>query len=96
MDIERINRATPDIIKKWFQKLVLPTIKDILPENRYNMDESGIMEGLGVNGLVVGSAESKKALQKHPDSRIWTTILECISAIGKVTKPLVIFKGEDV
>ena len=36
MDIERINRATLDIIKQWFKKLVLPMIKDILPQNRHN------------------------------------------------------------
>lgn len=54
------------------------------------------MEGIGINGLVVGSSDQKKALKKHLDSRIWTTLLEYISTLRKATKLLVIFKGEDV
>ena len=56
IDSTRVNGATTPIIKTWFQLLSPPTISAIKPENRYNMDESGIMEGLGANGLVVGSA----------------------------------------
>ena len=54
------------------------------------------MEGLGINGLCVGSSETKEALSKHPESRIWTTIIECISATGKALLPLFIFKGKDI
>ena len=60
------------------------------------MDETGIMEGLGINGLCVGSSATKFALAKHPESRIWTTIIECISALGASLPPLVIFKGKDI
>jgi 4-hydroxybenzoate polyprenyltransferase len=60
------------------------------------MDENGIMEGQGLNGLCVGKAETKVALAKHPESRIWTTILECVSATGRLFNPLVIFKGKEV
>jgi hypothetical protein len=41
MDSERINGASTEIIKKWFQQLNLPAIKDILRKDRYNMDETG-------------------------------------------------------
>jgi hypothetical protein len=54
------------------------------------------MAGMGINGLCVGSAETKTAIKKHPESRVWTTIIECISADNRVIKPLVIFKGADV
>ena len=60
------------------------------------MDETGIMEGLGINGLCVRSSDIKVALLKYPESRIWTTIIECISATGQHLPPLVIFKGKDV
>jgi 4-hydroxybenzoate polyprenyltransferase len=56
IDSQRVNSATTPIIKAWFQLLLLPQIQAIKPEHRYNMDESGIMEGFGANGLVVGSA----------------------------------------
>ena len=54
-----VNSAISDIIKAWFQKLEIPVIKAIKVENQWNMDEAGIMEGQGENGLVVGSAEKR-------------------------------------
>jgi len=59
IDSQRVNGATTSVIKPWFQLLSIPEIQAIKPENRWNMDESGIMEGLGVNGLVVGSASRR-------------------------------------
>jgi hypothetical protein len=59
IDSVRVNGATSDIIKPWFQKLEVPTVKAIKPENRWNMDEAGIMEGQGENGLVVGSVDRR-------------------------------------
>ncbi len=41
----RVNSATSDIIKAWFQNLAIPAIQAIQPDNRWNMDEAGIMEG---------------------------------------------------
>ena len=60
------------------------------------MDEAGIMEGLGLNGLVIGNSEKKVMYKKSPDSRIWTTIIECISTASIALPPLVIFKGKHV
>ena len=60
------------------------------------MDETGIMEGLGLNGLVLGNSEKKVLYRKSLYSRIWTTIIECISAAGTALPPLVIFKGKHV
>lgn len=57
------------------------------------MDEAGIMEGEGSNGMVIGYADDNFAPIKSPDSRIWTSILESISAAGTGIPPLVIFKG---
>jgi hypothetical protein len=68
----------------------------IKPKNRWNIDESGIMEGIGVNGLVVGSSERRSIQKKQPGSRAWTSFIECISATGKALLPLVIFKGKSV
>ena len=60
------------------------------------MDESGIMEGCGANGLVVGSSERRSIQKKQPGSRVWTLFIECVSATGKAFLPLVIFKGKSV
>jgi hypothetical protein len=49
----RVNGATTSVIKDWFRRLAIPAISLIKPENRWNIDELGIMEGIGANGLVV-------------------------------------------
>jgi DDE superfamily endonuclease/Tc5 transposase DNA-binding domain/helix-turn-helix, Psq domain len=92
----RINGATTEVIRPWFNRLHISEIQAIKPENRYNMDEAGIMEGLGENGLVVGSAEKRSIQRKTPGSRVWTSFLECISATGVSLPPLVMFKGKSV
>ncbi|OAQ58123.1 transposase [Pochonia chlamydosporia 170] len=96
MDSCRINGASADTIKGFFSQLQLPVVRAILPQNSYNMDESGIQEGQGSNGLVLGNSQIRIVIRKHPGSRSWTTIIECISADGRVISPLVIFKGECV
>jgi 4-hydroxybenzoate polyprenyltransferase len=60
------------------------------------MDEAGVMEGMGINGLVVGRKGRKAILKKAPGTRVWISFIECISATGKSTTPLVIFKGQTV
>lgn len=96
IDSTRVNGATTEVIKRWWPKLSVPAIKAIKPENRWNMDEAGIMEGMGDNGLVVGSIHKRFIQKKHPGSKAWTSFIECISAAGQNLYPLVIFKGKSV
>ncbi|TXB99560.1 hypothetical protein FocTR4_00005435 [Fusarium oxysporum f. sp. cubense] len=49
-----------------------------------------------MNGLFLGHQSKKSVLIRQPGSRAWITILECISATGKVLRPTVIFKGKTV
>ena len=60
------------------------------------MDETGIMEGYGLNGYVVGNVEIRKIQGKQPGTRVWATIIECISATGESVLLLVIYKGKSV
>ena len=96
IDSVQVNGATTQVIKDWFQRLNIPEISRIKPENRWNMDESGIMEGRGANGLVVGSSERRSIQKKQPGSCSWTSFIKCILASGKALSPLVIFKGKSV
>jgi len=95
-DSARVNGASTEVIRPWFNNFFLPEIQAIKPENRYNMDEAGIMEGLGENVLVVGNAEKRSVQKKTPGSRVWTSFIECVSATGTFLPPLVIFKGKSV
>ncbi|EAQ88443.1 hypothetical protein CHGG_05062 [Chaetomium globosum CBS 148.51] len=87
VDYKRIEGATTEVIRTWFEKLVLPAIEDMLPEHRGNMDELGVMEGMGTNGLCVGRQETRVAIAKSPENRIWITIIECITAAGQSLPP---------
>ena len=95
-DWERINAATPDNIRHLFE--LYDTVSWIPPRRRYNADEGGIMEGQGINGLVIGSSqENPNAVPvKTINARTWTSIVECISALGGALNPLVIFKAKSI
>ena len=96
VDSVRVNNACSEVIRPWFQKLEIPAIRAISASQRWNMDETGIMEGYDLNRLVVGHAEKRKVQEKQPGSRTWTTIIKCISATEAFTLPTVIYKGKDV
>lgn len=93
---ERINAATPENIKHLFN--LYETVSWIPPRRRYNADEGGIMEGQGINGLVIGSSqESPNSVPvKTMNARTWTSMIECISALGVALDPLVIFKAKSI
>jgi len=69
IDSARVNGATGPVIRAWFPLLQIPAVKKILAANRYNMDEYGLMEGQGVNGLVVGHFATRTVQRKDPGSR---------------------------
>jgi 4-hydroxybenzoate polyprenyltransferase len=96
MDSERYNGASTELIKAFFMLLTMPAVRQIKQKNRWNVDEVGMMEGIGLNGLFLGHKDKKSLIIRQPGLRSWITILECISATGKVLKPLVIFKGKTV
>ena len=96
IDVKRLDGTTLDIIKQWFRRLVLLAIKDILPNNYTNIDKNSIIEGQSLNSLYIRRSNTKVALAKHPELQIQTTIIEYITAIGRLFNPLVIFKGKDL
>ena len=96
VDSVRVNGATSNIISLWSTKLDVPTIRTITLANRWNIDEAGIIEGQGINGLVVGSKHRRFVQKKQPGSRAWTSFIKCISATGVALPPLVMFKGKTV
>jgi len=59
-----------------------PRYQAIKPENRWNMDEAGIIgrpRGEWTSGWKCRSAFYSK---KQPGSKAWTSFIECISAMG--------------
>jgi hypothetical protein len=53
--------------------------------------------GLGLDSLVVGSADPKrKAFLKRPQTRNWTSFIEAVTADGRALVPGIIFKGKEL
>jgi len=91
-----MNYATEAKIRPWFNLFKIPEIKAIRPENRYNKDKAGIIEGLRTNSLIIGTSKHKALKKKKARGRTWTSFIKCISATSQFLPPLMIFKGKSV
>ena len=96
IDYRRLNGATTATGKVLFDRLALREIRTILPCNRWNADEFGVMEGMGDNALVLGEAFRKFILLKDAHKREWISVISCISATGRALPLLIIFSGTNV
>ena len=64
IDKERIEAVTTIKVQEFFEILNQTPVKDVRPANRWNMDETGIMEGMTVSQTVFVPAETKKTYVK--------------------------------
>ena len=62
----RLTNTNTKTIQDFFQRFKEPTIATIPPQHRYNINKLGIMEGLGINELVVGASDLRQAYIKEP------------------------------
>jgi hypothetical protein len=92
MDWKRHGNNIHDKIVHWFE-VIEKVVEDpaVLPENVYNMDETGVMLSmLGSVKVLVG----KNDLRDHRGAgvkRTMVTAIECISADGRSLLPLIIW-----
>jgi hypothetical protein len=95
LDGRRAEAQDPEIYRHWFQ-LYKATVEEykIKPENRYNMDEKGVLMGCIGKVRVIVSKYDKKAFMTEPGSREWVSLIECVSLDGRRTRPWIIFKGK--
>ncbi|KAL9567450.1 hypothetical protein ACKAV7_008400 [Fusarium commune] len=69
----------------------------IKPENTVNVDEGGIMAGFGLDSLVIGSSDPRrKAFLKGSQSCTWTSLIEAVTADGRLLKHGIIFKSKEL
>ena len=89
------NEVRAEDLEKWFMKLERVVQKfDILPENIYNMDETGFNIGDFEARHVVVDTSVQTRYQAQPAQQEWVTAIECICADGSSIPPLMIFTGE--
>jgi hypothetical protein len=92
MDLNRHDNNIYDKITEWFE-VIEKTLQDrtILPENTYNMDETGVMLSiLGSVKVLVG----KDDIRKYRGARVKrtvVTVIECISADGRYLDLMIIW-----
>jgi 4-hydroxybenzoate polyprenyltransferase len=105
LESKRVNGATPDILKTYFDRLrALIDRKRIKEENIWNVDESGFAMGdTRSKTVLVPTARVQKTNKRRktrtvavssPQNRAWVSMVECISAGGRMTSPLAIFAGK--
>ena len=95
LDKERTATHDTEVLLRWFQ-LVESTIQkyEIQKEDTYNMDEKGIALGSAGKMRVLCSKLSIQVYKAQDGSREWISLIECISADGRLLPLFTIFKGK--
>jgi hypothetical protein len=97
IDTCRITEVTGPAIIEWFDVYTkIITENKILPQNLYNMDETGFPIGTIQKARVIVDSSIKMKYQAQPGRQEWVTAVECICADGSSIPPLMIFKGENL
>lgn len=68
----------------------------IADDDIWNMDEKGVMKGVGDNSRIIIPRNDPHANSIQPGNREWVSIIEAISAGGISIPPYVIFKGQRI
>ena len=82
-------------LEEWFVELENTIQKyDVLPENIYNMNESGFNIGDFECRQAIVNINVQSRYQVQPGRQEWVTAVECICADGSSIPPFVIFTGK--
>jgi hypothetical protein len=81
-----------DKIKHWFDVIGEQLRKpDIVPENIYNMDETGVMLPMLTSVKVLVSKDDQRRYRGARVKRITVTAIEYVSADGRCLNPMIIW-----
>lgn len=97
IDYQRAQCEDPKIFQAWF-RLVENTISkySIQDADIHNFDETGFAMGLITSETIVtGSERRRKGRRMQPGNRTWTTVIQCISAVGAVLPPYIIVAAKN-
>ena len=97
IELARVKDISLERLQRWFNDLHDAIEKyGILPENMYNVDETGFAIGEREASKVIIDARIRQQFQAKPGRQEWVSIVECVSADGSVSPPLVIFKAKNL
>jgi Tc5 transposase DNA-binding domain/helix-turn-helix, Psq domain len=97
IDHLQVEATTPEALQTWFELFNrIKSASNIMPENMWNMDETGLALGLCKNQMVIRTSNTKYSYVKCPQDREWVSIIETISVTSCRLRPVCIFKGQSV
>jgi hypothetical protein len=92
IDWTRANENIHDKVRHWFdvigKELANPSI---LPENVYNMDETGVLLGHAATIKMLVHSKDTRRHRGTGVKRVLVTSIECVSAAGVALPPLIIW-----
>jgi hypothetical protein len=94
-DYHRAKCEDPEVIRAWFRLIQNIIAKyGIADKDIYNFDKTGFQIGVIATAKVVTAAEKERTDLIQPGNREWVTVIESVSATGRILPPLIIFKGQ--
>lgn len=94
MDQAHCDATDKKTIKHWFGLFNnTRLLYNITDDDSYNMDEKGVMKGVGDASEVIVPVEEGESFSAQPSNREWVSIIECISANCFLLPPFAIFEG---
>jgi len=97
LDWRRHEKSIYNKVVNWFDLMRAQLEEtDVLQENVYNMDETGVLLSVLGSSKYLVSAEMPKTHRGTDTKRTLITAVECISADGRSLPPLIIFPGVDL
>ena len=95
LDQTRKDAITIKTLQDWFN-LFQRTYQQyrVVQEDVYNMDEKGLMKGIGDDTKVIVSKEEIASYSIQPGNREWVSIIECINARAYSLPLFIIFEGK--
>lgn len=95
LDKERNATHDPDKLMRYFE-LVESVIQkyDVQKADTYNMDEKGSALGDHGKEKIICFKHNLQAYQAQDGTREWVSLIECISADGRLLALFIIFKGK--
>lgn len=90
----RANSLNRTLVREYFDILnELITTYHIPPENIYNMDEKGLLLGIGKRVAAIVDRDQKTVYSVEDGNRELVTVIETTCADGTALRPSFIFKG---
>lgn len=90
--LERHNNSIYNKVVHWFE-VIEPELRrpDVLPENVYNMDKTGIMLSKLSSVKILVERDDRRNYRAAGEKRTMVTSTECVSASGKYLNPMIIW-----